>query len=124
MALFAETIPTANNLMFTRNAANRVWFLMMGRGLVHPVDLHHDDNLASHPELLDLLGDEFAKMNFDIKAFLRELALSQVYQRAFDLPSNPEHFAGLQPGFLFLSFHLKRKNHQQKEEQYVGDFHK
>ncbi len=29
-----------------------------GRGLVHPVDMHHPDNPPSHPELLDLLSEE------------------------------------------------------------------
>ena len=81
LALFAETIPTADNMMFTRNAANRIWFLMMGRGLVHPLDLHHQANPPSHPELLDLLAREFAAQKFDLKWLLRELALTNTYQR-------------------------------------------
>src|SRR5262249_31141820 len=60
----------------------RFWALLMGRGLVHPLDLDHEGNPPSHPELLDLLTDKFVGMNFDVRAFLRELALSQTYQRA------------------------------------------
>lgn len=55
---------------------------MMGHGLVHPLDLHHSGNPPSHPELLDLLASEFAAHQFDIKWMLRELALTQTYQRS------------------------------------------
>jgi hypothetical protein len=67
---------------FDRNAANRLWAMMMGRGLVHPLDMHHGDNPPSHPELLEDLARSFAAMGYDIKAFLRELALTRTYQRS------------------------------------------
>ena len=71
---------------FRRNIANRLWAMMMGRGLVEPVDLDYADNPASHPELLRLLADEFAAMDYDIKAFLRELALTDTYARSSRRP--------------------------------------
>jgi hypothetical protein len=71
---------------FRRNLANRLWAQMFGRGLVHPVDYHHPDNPPSHPELLTLLADELAARNYDAKSLLRELALTQAYQRAGDAP--------------------------------------
>ncbi|MBI3855177.1 MAG: DUF1549 domain-containing protein [Planctomycetes bacterium] len=88
---------------FNRNVANRLWAHMMGRGLVEPLDLHHADNPASHPELLDLLGTEFAAMKYDVRAFLRELALTRTYQRGIDMPAtladpstgSPEQLAAL-----------------------------
>ena len=60
--------------------------MMMGRGLVHPVDLHHAENPPADPELLDLLAREFVAMRYDMKAFLRELALTRVYQRSSEPP--------------------------------------
>ncbi|MCE9561637.1 MAG: DUF1549 and DUF1553 domain-containing protein [Planctomycetes bacterium] len=78
----SEQLPTAKNTDFTRNAVNRIWFAVMGRGLVHPLDLHHSRNPASHPELLTLLADEFASHKFDIKWLLGELALTKTYQRS------------------------------------------
>jgi hypothetical protein len=60
----------------------------MGRGLVHPLDMDHDDNPPSHPELLDLLADEFAAHKYDVKWFLRELALSKTYQRSSEVPKH------------------------------------
>ena len=70
------------NSLFRRNIANRLWFVMLGSGLVEPLDLLHSDNPATHPELLDLLGSEFAKHEFDMKWLLREIALSRAYQRS------------------------------------------
>ena len=69
----------------------------MGRGIVHPLDFHHEDNPPSHPELLNVLAEQFATSNFDIKSLLRQIALSQTYQRSSlpseNLPSEKETFA-------------------------------
>ena len=81
----ARLATNGENDAFNQNIANRLWAHMMGRGLIHPVDLHHTDNPPTHPELLKLLGDDFAAMKFDMKVFLREVALSQTYQRSFQL---------------------------------------
>jgi hypothetical protein len=85
---------------FNRNIVNRLWALMMGRGLVHPLDLHHGDNPPSHPEQLDLLAEQFVAMGYDVKAFLRELALTRAYARSSEPPPGmspaeaaPERFA-------------------------------
>ncbi len=75
--LLSRNLPTSDNDLFVRNSVNRLWFLMMGRGLVHPLDLHHADNPPSHPQLLDLLAKEFANRQFDVKWLLREIALSK-----------------------------------------------
>ncbi len=72
---------------FNRNIANRLWAHLMGRGLVEPVDLHHSDNPPAHPELLEMLAGEFAALKYDIRAFLRELALTRTYQRGIELPA-------------------------------------
>ncbi len=74
---------------FSRNAVNRLWAHMMGRGLVEPVDLHHSDNPPSHPEILELLASEFVAMKFDLRALLRELALTRTYQRGIEMPAAP-----------------------------------
>jgi len=85
LRLLSEQLPRAENGLFTRNIANRLWWLMMGRGLVEPLDLAHADNPASHPELLDLLASELAAHQFDMRWLLREIALSRAYQRASSL---------------------------------------
>jgi hypothetical protein len=85
-AQLAGQITAADDAPFRRNIVNRLWTLMMGRGLVHPVDMDHPANPPSHPELLTLLADEFGRMKFDMRALLRELALSKTYQRASEPP--------------------------------------
>jgi hypothetical protein len=90
LAAIAEQLPRADNKNFTRNAVNRVWFALMGRGIVHPLDLHHSGNPPTHPELLDLLATEFAAHKFDLKGLLRELALTKTYQRSSLLPAGKE----------------------------------
>lgn len=77
---------TAAEQAFSRNMVNRLWFILMGRGLVHPLDLHHGDNPAAHPEVLDLLAKEFVASKYDMKAMLRTLALTATYQRSSQLP--------------------------------------
>ncbi|HEV3025383.1 MAG TPA: DUF1549 domain-containing protein, partial [Pirellulales bacterium] len=89
-AQLAALLPRGETTAFKRNIANRLWALMMGRGLVQPLDMDHGGNPASHPDLLVLLAERFAVMKFDIKVFLREIALSQVYQRASELPPGVE----------------------------------
>lgn len=86
----AAAITSADNPYFSRAGANRLWALMLGRGIVNPVDLDHTANPPSHPELLDLLAKEFAAHNFDVKWLLREIALSKTYQRSSEVVGNSE----------------------------------
>lgn len=87
-AQLAKHIAEGKNRQFRRNIVNRLWAHMMGAGIVEPVDFHHSDNPPANPQLLDLLAEEFAAMKFDMRAFLRELALSKTYQRSFDMPAS------------------------------------
>jgi hypothetical protein len=82
LAVLSEQLPKSDNQLFTRNIANRLWWAMLGRGLVQPLDLSHADNPPSHPEVLDLLASELAAHEFDMRWLLREIALSQTYQRS------------------------------------------
>lgn len=100
-ALLAAAITDKDNERFRRTAANRLWAMMLGRGIVHPIDYDHADNPPSHPELLTVLGEEFAKHNFDLKWLLREIAMSKTYQRSSELkagvePASPSKFATAQ----------------------------
>lgn len=88
-AAFAEAATNGTNRWFNENLANRLWAVLMGRGLVHPPDMHHSGNPPTNPELLRLLGDELARTGFDARSFLRELALTRTYQRSIDLPISP-----------------------------------
>ena len=87
-AKLAELATNGSNDAFNRNIANRLWAHMFGRGLVHPVDMHNPDNPPSNPQLLQLLAEQIAVMKFDMRAFIREIALTNAYQRSFDPPAD------------------------------------
>lgn len=89
-AQLAAAITDKDNTAFRRTAANRLWATMLGRGIVHPMEFDHPENPPSHPELLNLLGEEFAAHQFDIKWLLREIALSKTYQRSSELSASLE----------------------------------
>ena len=86
-ALLADAVTSAENPAFARNAVNRVWAMMMGRGIVHPVDMDHGNNPPSHPELLNELAKEFVSHKYDVKWLVREIALSDAYQRSSETPA-------------------------------------
>lgn len=80
---------TENNPLLARSFVNHAWALMMGRGIVHPVDEMNSKNPPSHPVLLDWLAQDFAKHNYDVRRVYRNIALSSAYQRgrsAVELP--------------------------------------
>jgi len=90
----ATAATAGDNELFDRNAANRIWALVFGRGLVHPVDFIHPDNPPTHPEVLDLLATEFRAGKYDVRNLVRELVLTRAYERSFLLPLPSD----LQPG--------------------------
>jgi hypothetical protein len=97
----AKFLPRRETNGFSRNIANRIWAVMLGRGIVHPLDMHHPDNPPSHPALLQLFAERLEQTNYDIRGLLRDIAVSRVYQRSSRLPAtvhnsstpNPSQFA-------------------------------
>jgi len=90
----AEAVTAGKNDTFDRNAVNRLWSHLFGRGLVHPVDFIHPDNPPTHPAVLDLLAAEFKARKYDIRDLVGELVKTRAYQRSFLLPQPSD----LQPG--------------------------
>lgn len=95
----AARLAAADNPPFARNIANRVWWQLMGRGLVEPLDLQHSENPASHPELFELIAKELTEHKFDLQWLTRELALTQAYARSSVLPTSADQV----PEQLFLA---------------------
>ena len=52
-ARLAAWLTSPENPFFAKSLVNRVWFHLMGRGIVEPVDDFRDSNPASNDELLD-----------------------------------------------------------------------
>jgi hypothetical protein len=77
----AAWITAKDNPYFARTAVNRVWAYFYGTGLVEPVDeMVGGSSTASHPQLLDLLAQEFVAHEFDLKYLIRAITGSQAYQ--------------------------------------------
>lgn len=85
-ALLGAALGDGHHPAFRRNIANRLWAVVFGSGLVEPLDLQHSANPPSNPALLDLLAEEIAAMKFDMRGFIRELALTEGFQRSLELP--------------------------------------
>lgn len=82
----ARELPLPENPTFVTNIVNRLWFIMLGRGLIEPLDQIHPENPPSHPEIVALLGGELTARGFDIREMLRAIALSETYQRGSTAP--------------------------------------
>ena len=57
----AGDLADRDNRQFSRNLANRVWFHLLGRGIVEPVDDFRDSNPPSNPALLDAVTASFRR---------------------------------------------------------------
>ena len=67
---------------FAKNFANRIWYQMMGRGIVHSPDDFNAKNPPAVPALLDALAAFGKKSAWDIREMIREIGRSQAYQRS------------------------------------------
>lgn len=76
----AQWLASPDNPHFARNFANRIWAHHFGRGLVEPVDDMRVSNPPTNKPLLDALARRFAESKFNLRALVREICLSRVYQ--------------------------------------------
>lgn len=74
--------------MLAKAFVNRVWRLMMGRGLVEPVDDLRASNPATHPALLQALTLFFIENDYRLRPLLRAMVMSNAYQRGGANDSN------------------------------------
>ena len=78
--VFADWLIAPQNPWFARNAVNRVWSWLLGRGIIQEPDDIRPDNPPSNPELLALLEQEFVASHYNLKAIYRLILNSQAYQ--------------------------------------------
>jgi hypothetical protein len=99
--VFADWLITPKNPWFTRSIANRVWYWLLGRGIIHEPDDIRDDNPPSNPELLAYLEKELIAGKYDLKRLYRLILNSNTYQLS-SLPKSKDpkaeaHFASYLP---------------------------
>jgi hypothetical protein len=84
----AALVTHPDNGRFTRTIANRIWDRLMGRGIVHPVDV-----MANKPwseNLLDYLAVYLADHQYDLKKLIEHVVTSRAYQsRAVPIAQEP-----------------------------------
>ncbi|MFP6770632.1 MAG: DUF1549 and DUF1553 domain-containing protein [Planctomycetaceae bacterium] len=76
----AAWVTSPRNPYFTRLVANRLWKHFLGRGLVEPEDDFRSTNPPTNPALLDLLAARVVESGFNLKAVMRQILTSRVYQ--------------------------------------------
>ena len=59
MFAVADWLVRPDNPFFARAMVNRIWYHLMGRGIVEPVDDFRESNPAAHPALLEALAKDF-----------------------------------------------------------------
>jgi hypothetical protein len=78
--VLAAWMTSPQNPWFARLAANRLWKHYLGRGLVESEDDLRTTNPATNEPLLDYLAGRLVQEKFDLKAVMREILNSHVYQ--------------------------------------------
>ncbi|MCS6866116.1 MAG: DUF1553 domain-containing protein [Gemmataceae bacterium] len=78
----AEWIASPHNPLTARVMANRIWYWLMGAGIVRTVDnFGTTGERPTHPELLDHLAIRF-QSDWSVKKLVRYIVLSQTYQQS------------------------------------------
>lgn len=93
----ARLLTSPANGRFARTIVNRLWQRLMGRGIVHPVDVM--GNPAWSEDLLDYLAADLVGNGYDLRQTLKLIATSQAYQARTAVdeeqpPANEYRFAG------------------------------
>jgi len=110
--VLADWITSPDNEYFARATVNRLWANHFGIGLVDPVDALSANNPPTHPKVLDLLAEEFAAHDFDVKFIIRAITATRAYgltsRQTHESQQTPRMFArmavkGLTPEQIFDS---------------------
>jgi hypothetical protein len=86
--VLARWLTRSDNPFLPKSVVNRVWFHLLGRGIVDPVDDFRDSNPASNEELLAALAKDFVDHGWDQKQLIRTIMNSRTYQ----LSAQPNEF--------------------------------
>jgi hypothetical protein len=95
-AVFADWLLQPQNPWFARNIVNRIWYWLLGRGIIHEPDDIRPDNPPANGELLTYLEQELAAAHCDLKHIYRLILNSQVYQMSSLAPDGASEAAAAQ----------------------------
>ncbi len=81
LAHWLTDIDVGAGQLTARVLANRIWYHMIGRGIVRTVDnFGRTGEMPSHPELLDHLASELIDSKWSVKSLVRQIALSRTFR--------------------------------------------
>jgi hypothetical protein len=78
----AAWLTAPGNPYFAKAIVNRIWFWLLGRGIVHEPDDLRPTNPPGNPELLAYLESELTTHQFDLRHIYRLILNSRTYQLA------------------------------------------
>lgn len=88
-AELAAWVTSPGNPYFARALVNRYWGLLMGTGIVEPVDDFRVTNPPSNEPLLNELASSFTRSGYNLKQLLKLITTSAAYQRSSEaVPGN------------------------------------
>jgi len=97
----ADWIASPGNDRFARTQANRIWYHLLGRGIVDPIDDFQTSNPPMNEQLLEALKDDLARHGFDLRHLVRTIMNSRTYQLSAEpSPTNQDdntHFSRALP---------------------------
>jgi hypothetical protein len=76
----ADWIADPDNPFFARTQVNRVWYHLMGKGIVDPIDDFRASNPPVNAPLLEALTRDFIAHQFDLRHLVRTIMNSRTYQ--------------------------------------------
>jgi hypothetical protein len=88
--IFTDWLTGPGKKMLARAFVNRVWYWLMGTGIVEPADDFRAGNPAASPGALNLLADEFIASGFDVKKLYSLILTSRTYQQS-SIPAAGEY---------------------------------
>jgi hypothetical protein len=105
---FARWLTAPDNPWFAKNIVNRIWFWLLGRGIVQEPDDLRPTNPPTNPELLAYLEHELTSHGYDLRHIYRLILNSRTYQ----LASEPNEF-NARDATLFSHYQVKRLTAEQ-----------
>jgi hypothetical protein len=93
---------------FSRATVNRFWESLLQYGFTFPVDDMGRHNPVSHPELVELLSQQFELHRYEIRDLLRWIALSDAFDRSAVIMAANVHDAPAEGGEPLFSRYYYR----------------
>src|ERR1035437_4994708 len=104
----ARWLTAPGNPYFAKAIVNRIWFWLLGRGIVHEPDDLRPTNPPGNPELLAYLESQLTEHQFDLRHVYRLILNSRTYQ----LASEPNDW-NARDTTLFSHYTVKRLGAEQ-----------